>query len=576
MPYVAIGRISKALESLPAFHAFFGVTFLSMKQSGVTTTEPIVWGSAEERELIDTYYTPPGARPTKPIFIPFGRRDPVHGFWKNPKYSGGTLQRARTTDNFRAALHHPTPAKWAFTDQYLQVLEQLLPRDENGTVTRLPTLDLAAWLFRDRELPGELNEVVKLFRDEFRLQDDAEYQRLFDAGIVDEDPGQFFYADLPDRGELIELVGGLPEGPSLADRAEEEIVRAIEDYIVSDALLALPEGFVRSFYYAIKTQRFVVLAGRPGTGKTTFARAFADALDRVFSESVTVVMVSVGQDFGESDVLGYEKIAGGLAPTELTKALFLSGRQRDLYVVVLDEMNLAHVDHYLARLLPAIESDAPIDLPGADVQHDLPPDAIFVGTANSYIEEATRVPLSGPVKRRANIIEMPNTLDVMVRGDDRAQFEDVIERLLRQCRQRYEQRSEKALASVLDPFRLQDLDAALGNESPILSASFLEILWQLALICSGDPQTSLTLGILQDVVEYVALAGWGDPRHALDYQIAQKLVPQLSGPARIVEAVAEYVKSIRSDDVGFEQALEALSHLLESEDPSSGIVFYRY
>lgn len=576
MPYVAIGRIKGALESLPRFHAFFGITFLSMKQTGVSTGEAIVWGSKQEQELIDEYYTPPGAHPEKPFLVPFGRPDANSGFWKNPKYSGGTLQRARTTDNFRPALDRPTRDKWAFTADYLDVLEQQLPKDDDGAPIKLPVFDLVAWLFRDEELSGDLDEVVAHFRETFSLDDDAEFERLFHEGVGDEDAGQFFYDEPASRDELIELLGGIPEGPSLGGRPEAEIVEAIEAYVASEALLKLPVGFVQSFYYAIKAQRFVVLAGRPGTGKTAFARAFAAALGAVFPGSVTEVIVSIGQDYSESDVLGYEKIAGGLAPTELTRLLFLSGRQRDLYVAVLDEMNLAHVDYYLARLLPAIESDAPVELPGSDVRYDLPPDALFVGTVNSFLEETTRVPLSGPVKRRANIIEMPNTLDLLLGDGNKQAFRDVIEGLLRQSRQRYKRRQQQGLASVLDGFRLENLDAAVGKGSQILEAAFLDVLWELSSICAGDPQTSLTLGVLQDVVEYVALAEWGDPLNALDRQIAQKIVPQLSGPADIVKKLAAYVESLQKEDVAFAEAMSALRHLLGSEDPSSGLVFYRY
>lgn len=576
MPFVAIGRIAKALESLPRFHAFFGVTFLSMKKSGVSTGDPIVWGSRQEQELINEYYAPPGAHLGKPFFIPFGRPDKNYGYWKNPKYSGGTLQRARTTDNFRPALNHPTPEKWGFSDTYLQSLELQLPQVEGENPIRLPVIDLVSWLFRERELPDNFEAIISLFRDEFNLTDDHEFERLFDANVSDEDPGQFFFNEQADRNELIVLLGGIPEGPSLGGHSEDELITGLERFVSEEALLSLPEGFVRNFYYSLKTQRFVILAGRPGTGKTSFARAFAAALSQQFPESVNEKIVSVGQDFGESDVIGYEKIAGGLAPTELTELLFLSGRQRDIYVVILDEMNLAHVDYYLARLLPAIESDAPIVLPGIDNPYKLPPDAFFIGTVNSFIEEPTRVALSGPVKRRANIITIPNTLDLLLQSGDRNAFKNVVKGLLKQTKQRCVQKSSGSLSSVFDLYRMQDLDAALGKESPILEEAFLGILWEICSICASDPQTSLTLGVLQDIAEYVALSHWDNILMALDHQISQKLAPQLSGPVEIVKRLEQYIESIRSEDHRFENALTALKHLLETADPSSGLVYYRY
>lgn len=571
MPYVALGRIASAIKSLQRFHAFYGVTFLAMKKCGLKVGKAESWGSQQENEILSTYYSPPGAPPDKPYFVPFGRADEQSGCWKNPKYSGGTLQRARTTDNFKDALQHPTRDTWAFTQDYVDVLAGLLPKDGDTTL-RLPIFDVIAWLYRDHELPNDLKKVEELFRNEFHI-DDKEFGQLF--AVTTEHPSQFFFADPVDRDEFIQIIGGVPEGPALAGRTEEDLIAFVEDYITKHRLLSLPTGFVRSFYYALKTQRFAVLAGRPGTGKTAFARAFAAALSELFPNAVMETIVSIGPDFSESDVLGYEKIAGDLAATELTRRLFLSGRPRDLYVVILDEMNLAQVDHYLARLLPAVESDAPVELPGQAGTRDLPPDTFIVGTINSFVEESTRLPLSGPVKRRANVIEMPNLLGTIIAENDRARFDAVTVDLLKQTRERYRLRQKQGQGSILDAYRVANLDAALQKTSHVREASFIDALWRLCLICAKDTQTSLTFGVLQDVVDFVALAGT-DALAALDRQIAQKIVPQLAGPASVARELLDFVLSLKTQTHPFGEAAAALQQLLSSEDPSSGTVYYRY
>jgi energy-coupling factor transporter ATP-binding protein EcfA2 len=571
MPYVALGRIASAIKSLQRFHAFFGVTFLSMKKSGLKVGKAAPWGSQQENEILATYYSPAGAPPDKPYFVPFGRADAQSGCWKNPKYSGGTLQRARTTDNFKDALQHPSRDTWAFTPTYVDVLSGLLPKEADKPV-RLPVFDVIAWLYRDRALPNDIKKVEELFRSDFNI-DDKEFKQLFVSTA--EDASQFFFADPVDRDEFIQLIEGVPEGPTLAGRTEEDLIAFIENYIANERLLSLPKGFVRSFYYALKTQRFVVLAGRPGTGKTAFARAFAGALSAMFPNAVSETIVSIGPDFSESDVLGYEKIAGDLAATELTRRLFLSGRPRDIYVVILDEMNLAQVDHYLARLLPAVESDAPVELPGQAGTKELPPDTFIVGTINSFVEESTRLPLSGPVKRRANVIEMPNLLGTIVANDDRSRFGTVITDLVKQTRERYRVRQKQGQASILDAYRIADLDAALDKNSRIRAAEFVDVLWRMCQICAKDPQTSLTFGVLQDVVDFAALAGV-DALAALDQQIAQKVVPQLAGPASIARELLDHVVTLKTSTHPFSEATTALQQLLHSEDPSSGVVYFRY
>jgi hypothetical protein len=364
MPYISAGRLRRALDALLPYHPLLGITFLCMKQCELPVGTTASWSSAQETEFLNRYYKPPGAPPKKPYFSPFGREE-GGSKWRAERYSSTSLQSARTRQDFRLGLEHPPRSSlWGFKPGYVDVFANQLPQDEARRKRKLPVFDLAAWLFRDRDLPGNFNELAKLFRRQFKLVDDNEFEKLFVANQHAEDAANFF-ADSPiDDDELVEIVAGIPLGPSLGARSEADLLKAIEDHIFNDAHLSLPAGFVANFFDSLKAQRFVILAGRPGTGKTAFARAYANALKSVFPEKVIEIVVSIGQDFTEADTIGYEKIAGGLAATKLTSDLFLSGRPRDIYVILLEEMNLAEADYYLARLLPAIESNVPIELPG--------------------------------------------------------------------------------------------------------------------------------------------------------------------------------------------------------------------
>jgi energy-coupling factor transporter ATP-binding protein EcfA2 len=574
MPYVAASRIKTALEQIPQYHPFFGVTLLSMLRSGVSTAPPIRWGSTEENTLLAQYYSPPGAPPRKPYFVPFGVAEKTYGYWRNAKYSAGSLQSARTRETFANALDHPDLRQWGFRANYLDVFEQMLP-EVGGVRKRIPVLDFAAWLFRNRPLDGNLKDVVRLFRAEFRINDDIVFDRLFD-GRIDESEANFFDDVEVDEDDLRFLTRAVPRGPSPGGHSEAEFLRLIEAYTANDARLDLPTGFVGNFYYSLKTQRFVVLAGRPGTGKTAFARAYAGALKRVLGDMVETIVVPIGQEQSESETIGYSKIAGGLEATELTRELFLLGRRSDVFIIVLDEMNLSQVDYYLARLLPAIESDALVELPGGGERVDLPPDAYFVGTINSFVEETTRVALSGPVKRRSNVIEMPNVLDEMARAADKGRFVRFCRTLLEQTAARIATRARERTASAFDAFREADVRAALGPESTVLASEILDLLWQITETCAADTLTSLTAGVLQDILDFIAMASGAAPLAALDRQVAQKLVPQLSGPAAVASAVRALLAARPDAATEFPHALAALDALLRTADPSSGYVFYKY
>ncbi|MGV4799297.1 hypothetical protein ACSMEB_09415 [Stenotrophomonas maltophilia] len=572
MAYISAGQLARSLEKLQPFHAFYGVTFLSMKETGVGVGTASVWGGAQEEALLRKYFAPAGAPPDKPYCVPFGRKDPESWYWKNSKYSGGTLQRARTTDNYREALERPTNREWAFTADYLDKLEGLLPDGSSGQKLRIPVFDLAAWLYRHEDLGTSLDDVETKFRTEFKLNDD-EYARLFDPSRPP--VAQYFSPVAITEEELAQLIHGVPPGPSMLGRTEADLLQHIEHHVIRLEGLTLPPEFVRGFYGALIAQRFVVLAGRPGTGKTAFVRAFAEGLNTFFANAVSLIDVSVGSDFSEADALGYEKISGGLAATELSRKLFLSERPRDIYVVLLDEMNLGQIDRYLARLLPAIESDAKVELPGHGSPSQFPPDAFVVGTVNSFLEESTRAPLSSPVKRRANIIEMPNALGELVASDDRPKFDQACVDMLKQSKARVDKRARDGLGSVFDSFRSQRLTTALTPGSDVRSAAFGDLLWNICKACAGSDSTSLTFGVIQDVLDYVAMSGrpW---RAALSEQLAQKVVPQLSGPSTVCEELLAFTAKVDAGTGDFSAATAALEALLRTKDLGTGHVLFKY
>ena len=125
-------------------------------------------------------------------------------------------------------------------------------------------------------------------------------------------------------------------------------------------------------------------------------------------------VIPVGADWTSNDnILGY---ADALDPGKYVKSQALelilqAARNPDLpYFLILDEMNLSHVERYFAAILSAIESSEPLIFhsdsePRDDVPRALPrlPQNLFVvGTVN--IDETTYI-FSPKVLDRANVIE---------------------------------------------------------------------------------------------------------------------------------------------------------------------------
>ena len=137
---------------------------------------------------------------------------------------------------------------------------------------------------------------------------------------------------------------------------------------------------VAAFYSALKTKGFVMLSGLSGTGKTKLAQLFAELLcpyeNRHFGEQdnqneqnkeckCTHIFLSVRPDWRDGKALlgYYNPITKEYESTSLLK--FILEAKNDLqknkekanpYLILLDEMNLAHVEYYFADFLSVLES----------------------------------------------------------------------------------------------------------------------------------------------------------------------------------------------------------------------------
>jgi hypothetical protein len=203
----------------------------------------------------------------------------------------------------------------------------------------------------------------------------------------------------------------------------ESVARRFVSYARASGL-AFDLDLVRAFVVGLAARPFAVLTGVSGTGKTAMALAFAhymtDGLPHGSNECMAVV--SVRPDWLDSrGVLGYLHALHGTGAYEDTAALrvMLHAMEHpsDPHFLILDEMNLARVEHYFAEFLSAMESGAPITLHGratpvvtTDGSRKIPPNLyvtpnlFVIGTVN--LDETTHA-LSPKVLDRAWLWEVP-------------------------------------------------------------------------------------------------------------------------------------------------------------------------
>ncbi len=216
-----------------------------------------------------------------------------------------------------------------------------------------------------------------------------------------------------------ELAGLLAEWkvvPSPDDVPLSEIADAFHQQLGQAGMNVSP-SLAQRFIASLLAKRFLILAGLSGSGKTKLAQACARW---VTPNASCYAIVAVGADWTSNEnIVGYpDRLGGGYVRTATLQLLL---RTRDNaavpHVLILDEMNLSHVERYFADVLSAIESGEPMTLhPGPAVLDGVPPQIVLpsnlfiIGTVNS---DETTYAFSPKVLDRANVIEFRATSQAM-------------------------------------------------------------------------------------------------------------------------------------------------------------------
>lgn len=189
---------------------------------------------------------------------------------------------------------------------------------------------------------------------------------------------------------------------------------------VKEAGYFIEERFCSRFCASLLTKPFVILTGLSGSGKTKLAQAF---VQWICQDKSQYRIIPVGADWTNREpLLGYPN---ALKPEEYVKPdsgvldlIIQANNQPDLpHFLILDEMNLSHVERYFADFLSVMESKEEIPLyaegtvqNGVPAKLKVPTNFFIIGTVN--IDETTNM-FSPKVLDRANTIEFRVTQDEM-------------------------------------------------------------------------------------------------------------------------------------------------------------------
>jgi len=192
---------------------------------------------------------------------------------------------------------------------------------------------------------------------------------------------------------------------------------AFKDKLEESGLIFSKKTITR-FIASLITKPFVLLSGISGSGKTKLAQSFAQWICQDESQ---YCIVPVGADWTNREpILGYPNALQAdqyIKPDNGALDVIIEANNHPElpYFLILDEMNLSHVERYFADFLSVMESKGEISLfaegtvnNGVPAKLALPSNLFIIGTVN--VDETTYM-FSPKVLDRANAIEFRVTKD---------------------------------------------------------------------------------------------------------------------------------------------------------------------
>jgi len=170
---------------------------------------------------------------------------------------------------------------------------------------------------------------------------------------------------------------------------------------------------IRRFIGGLGVSHIMILQGMSGTGKTSLAYAFGDYL----ANPTTVVPIQPMWK-ERTDLIGYyNEFTKKFNETTLLQKLYVANHDDQMYITVLDEMNIARVEYYFAEFLSLLElpdhnkrhldviSDVWESDPSllTDGKLVLPKNMWFIGTANN---DDSTFSISDKVYDRAMVLNL--------------------------------------------------------------------------------------------------------------------------------------------------------------------------
>lgn len=193
----------------------------------------------------------------------------------------------------------------------------------------------------------------------------------------------------------------------------EELCNEFRNYASYKLHLYYDIKDIRRFIAGLAVTKIIILQGMSGTGKTSLAYAFGE-----FINNKTVVVPIQPMWKERTDLIGYyNEFTKKFNETTLLYKMYEACYTNEIYITVLDEMNIARVEYYFAEFLSLFELPNPegrnLDVVSDVWDNDpkllrdgklrLPINMWFIGTANN---DDSTFSISDKVYDRAMVLNL--------------------------------------------------------------------------------------------------------------------------------------------------------------------------
>ena len=282
------------------------------------------------------------------------------------------------------------------------------------------------------------------------------------------------------------------KGVSLKEFCEE-----FRNYAANRLRLYYDIEDIRRFIAGMSVSRILILQGMSGTGKTSLAHAFGS-----FIENPSTIIPVQPMWKERTDLIGYyNEFTQRFNETLLLEKMYEANYSSDMYVTVLDEMNIARVEYYFAEFLSLLELPNPkerfLDVVPDVWENDpeqlvegriqLPNNMWFIGTANN---DDSTFAISDKVYDRAMVLNLdakserfiaPPTGNLHVSAK---QFEDMVADAIKEYDVSH--RNRKRL-ELLDSYLIDHFHITFGNRIMKQIRTYIPVY----ISCGGDELCAL-------------------------------------------------------------------------------------